>query len=61
MIGLVVIDAVKKLESAELQMVQKAKQMAIANPAMRLVLVLNKVDLVQPKTRLLEYAEKIWG
>lgn len=57
--ALVVLDAAKRLAGPELFMLHKANEVAQANPALRLVLILNKVDLVEPKAKLLELLSRV--
>jgi GTP-binding protein Era len=57
--ALVVIDAAKRLSGPELFMLHKVNELSQANPALRLILVLNKVDLVDPKGKLLDLLQRI--
>ncbi len=49
---LLVIDSVKHLSTAEYQLFRKAKELKQENPKLLLILALNKVDLVEPKSKL---------
>jgi GTPase Era involved in 16S rRNA processing len=56
---LVVIDAAKHLTQTEYDMLNKAKQLSDDNPDLTMILILNKVDLVHPKTKLLTLSNLI--
>jgi len=60
-VAMVVIDAAKRLYEPEHQMLIRLRQMQDTEPerAPNLFLVLNKVDLVHPKIRLLDVAEHV--
>jgi GTPase len=56
-VTLVVVDAVKKIGSSEKELIRRVGQLRDEKcPDMKLALVLNKVDLVKPKTKLLDAA-----
>jgi len=59
-LGIVIVDSVKKISPAEEHLFAKVKQLSEENPVIKLILVLNKVDLCNPKKRLLFLAERIW-
>ncbi len=58
-VALVVIDAAKRIGGPELFLLSKVKETLRENPNLRAVLVLNKVDVVEPKTRLLDLTERL--
>jgi len=55
----VIVDAAKHLGGPELFLIAKCKQVVEENPNVRLVLVLNKVDLVEPKYKLLNLLSRL--
>ncbi len=57
--AIVVIDAAKKLGGPELFLLHKLREVSDYNPHLRLLLVLNKVDLVEPKGKLIAYVDRI--
>jgi GTP-binding protein Era len=57
-LALVVMDAAKHMAGPELFLLHKCKQVAEMNPNMKWALVLNKVDLVEPKDSLITYLNR---
>lgn len=53
---ILLIDAAKSLGAAENELLRKAREYCESSPATKLVLCLNKVDLVNPKDKLLNLA-----
>jgi GTP-binding protein Era len=56
---IILVDAAKKIGPLEEALLKRAMQFAEKHDQIRLVLALNKVDLVHPKTKLLETAEQL--
>jgi len=59
-LGLVLVDSVKKIGPAEMHLFSRIKKLLEQAPNIKLVLVLNKVDLCKPKHRLLYLAKNLW-
>jgi len=55
---LVVMDAAKRIGGPELFLLHKCKEVSESNPNIKWVLVLNKVDLVEPKEELVTYLNR---
>jgi len=55
-VGLVLMDAAKKIGPAEKELLSKVKELS-ENSGIKIILALNKVDLVHPKEQLLELAD----
>lgn len=60
-LAVVIVDAVRKIGPAEYELFEKAKQLAEGNPDMKLMLVINKMDLCKPASRATTLASLIQG
>jgi GTP-binding protein Era len=58
-IALVVLDAAKRIGGPELFLLHKCSDVKTASPHLRWILVLNKVDLVDPKDKLLDLLYRV--
>lgn len=56
---LLVVDAARKLSEKNIYVFSEMAKLAIRNAEKEVILVLNKVDLVEPKTRLLDTAREL--
>jgi GTP-binding protein Era len=58
-VAVLIVDAVKKIGPAELELFEKAKRLAESNPDVQLVLLMNKMDLCKPSSRGRALAEQL--
>ena len=58
-VAVVIVDVVKRLSDAEFELLERAKNLVESSPSMRLILVLNKMDLAKPASRAHAVAERI--
>lgn len=58
-VAVVIVDVVKRLSDAEFELFERAKNLVESSPSMRLILVLNKMDLAKPAARAHAVAEKL--